>query len=189
MRGFSRRAFLGSAASVLRANSRIRIAVVGLNRRGRDRFAAFMSCPRRRTWRWPRWRPTCTSAGRPVEGWSVDCGKAEAMCKRMRPLSHRECDIAREGRDRPCAEAMIENRLIGIPSEGRPPTDKDELACKGGILMKINVLVVLAGLATAALFAQEYRGTFSGVGTDPQGAAIPGRRSSPRRRAQARRQP
>jgi hypothetical protein len=40
--------------------------------------------------------------------------------------------------------------------------------------MKINVLVVLAGLVTTALFAQEYRGTFSGSVTDPQGAAIPG---------------
>jgi len=39
--------------------------------------------------------------------------------------------------------------------------------------MKIGVLVVLAGLVSGSLFAQEYRGTFSGSVTDAQGAVVP----------------
>jgi len=34
-------------------------------------------------------------------------------------------------------------------------------------------LIALAGLATASLFAQEFRGTFSGSVTDTKGAAVP----------------
>jgi hypothetical protein len=40
--------------------------------------------------------------------------------------------------------------------------------------MRINLLIALGGLTIARLFAQEYRGTFSGSITDQQGAAIPG---------------
>ncbi len=38
--------------------------------------------------------------------------------------------------------------------------------------MKISVLAAIALLALSALFAQEFRGTFSGLVTDQQGAAI-----------------
>jgi hypothetical protein len=39
--------------------------------------------------------------------------------------------------------------------------------------MKIHVLAAIAWLASTALFAQEFRGTFSGLVTDAQGAGIP----------------
>jgi hypothetical protein len=39
--------------------------------------------------------------------------------------------------------------------------------------MKIRLLAVIACLASTALFAQEFRGTFSGLVTDAQGAAMP----------------
>jgi hypothetical protein len=39
--------------------------------------------------------------------------------------------------------------------------------------MRINVLMAFAGLAAASLFAQEFRGTFSGSVTDAQGAVVP----------------
>src|ERR1039458_8119486 len=40
--------------------------------------------------------------------------------------------------------------------------------------MKLRLVVLFALLASAALFAQEFRGTISGVVTDPTGAAIGG---------------
>jgi hypothetical protein len=39
--------------------------------------------------------------------------------------------------------------------------------------MKSNVLVAFVGLATTGLFAQQYRGAFTGSVTDQQGAAVP----------------
>lgn len=39
--------------------------------------------------------------------------------------------------------------------------------------MKVQVYVAAAMLAAASLYAQEFRGTFSGIVTDPQGSAIP----------------
>ena len=39
--------------------------------------------------------------------------------------------------------------------------------------MKTSVLFTFAALLSSALFAQEYRGTFSGSVTDPQGSSIP----------------
>src|ERR1019366_6894021 len=40
--------------------------------------------------------------------------------------------------------------------------------------MKLKLVTLFALLASAALFAQEFRGTISGVVTDPTGAAITG---------------
>jgi len=39
--------------------------------------------------------------------------------------------------------------------------------------MKIATLVAFGGLLSEILVGQEYRGTFSGIVTDPQGAAVP----------------
>jgi len=39
--------------------------------------------------------------------------------------------------------------------------------------MRISLVLPLVGLAAASCWAQEYRGTFSGSVTDPQGSAIP----------------
>src|SRR5580692_11158096 len=39
--------------------------------------------------------------------------------------------------------------------------------------MKIHVLAAIAVLASTASFAQEFRGAFSGLVTDAQGAAMP----------------
>src|SRR6202171_1623590 len=40
--------------------------------------------------------------------------------------------------------------------------------------MKFKLVALLALSVTAALLAQEFRGTISGVVTDPTGAAVPG---------------